>query len=98
MTRCRSCEAHIIWARNQQTERLMPLDAKPVTTGTLLLDPPPRDGREPVLVTSTHPLYAARVGAGEPLYLSHFATCPNAAAHRNTDQLGLFAEKGPSGN
>ena len=95
MTRCRSCEAPIIWARNQQTDRLMPLDAKPVATGTLLLDPPPRSG-EPVLVTSSHALYAARVVAGEPLYVSHFATCPNAAAHRNTDQLGLFAEKGPS--
>lgn len=95
MTRCRSCEAHIIWARNQQTDRMMPLDAKPSVAGTLLLDPPSQ-GREPVLVTSRHPLYATRVGAGEPLYVSHFATCPNADAHRNTNQLGLFAEKAPS--
>ena len=93
--RCRSCDAHIIWARNEQTERLMPLDAKPALKGTLLLDTP-SNGREPTLVTSRHPLYAARVGAGDPLYVSHFATCPHAEAHRSTNQLGLFGEKGPS--
>jgi hypothetical protein len=69
MSRCRSCNAEIIWARTE-SGKAMPLDAEPTEDGNVkivggfavvgglqLLDPGPR-------------------------YTSHFATCPNAAQHR----------------
>lgn len=71
--KCRSCGAAIIWAKTE-SGRSMPLDAEPV---------------DPTRVNTTCILDrgVARFGAidgpsGEPRYVSHFATCPNAARHR----------------
>lgn len=73
MITCKSCGRPIIWARTE-SGKAMPLDAQPVDAakveGTCILD----QG-------------VARFGAidtapGVPHYVSHFATCPNAAAHR----------------
>jgi ribulose 1,5-bisphosphate synthetase/thiazole synthase len=65
---CRSCGAAIIWAPSAMTNRLMPLDAIPVDAGTF------------VLTATGHAAYHPSSTA--PRYVSHFATCPNAAAHR----------------
>jgi hypothetical protein len=70
VSRCRSCNAEIIWAVTDSGKR-MPLDAEPAErpTGLFRLD------------TSCDPPHASSA-AGEPVYLSHFVTCPNAAQHR----------------
>src|SRR5690606_21933244 len=43
-SRCRSCDAPIIWARSEATDRWMPLDADPRDDGTFIVagwdDPP----------------------------------------------------------
>jgi hypothetical protein len=71
VNRCRSCGAEILWARTT-SGKPMPLDREPSANGNVLL----RDGVAQVL----GPLDVAVTG--EPLYLSHFATCPSAASHR----------------
>jgi hypothetical protein len=70
--RCRSCGAAILWALTPAGRRV-PLDAEPVE-----YEAPagryavlwPADGGTPVAVHRP------------ALYLTHFATCPNAASHR----------------
>lgn len=74
MSRCRSCGAEIIWARTAGKGKLIPLDAEPAERPNGLFklmhvggpDEPP----------------TAFIASGEEVYLSHFATCPNAAEHR----------------
>lgn len=70
MTRCRSCGAPIVWAVTAAGKR-MPLDAEPVYaigSGVVSLN-----GDE-----------VAVVERPRPLYVSHFATCPNADQHRRS--------------
>lgn len=69
---CRSCSAAIAWATTP-TGKSMPVDVEPV------------DGGNVVITDGPQGLYAVVVGSHEikqPAYVSHFATCPNAAAHR----------------
>ena len=80
MSRCRSCQAPIDWARTEKGRRI-PLDPDPYTgpepAGLFVLREP--DAGTPLAV-------AAPPGAfpGEPVYRSHFVTCPQAALHRRT--------------
>ena len=65
---CRSCRAHIIWARTL-AGKVMPLDVALAMGGNIELD---ADG-------------IARVVAPAPdvaRHVSHFVSCPRAAAHR----------------
>jgi hypothetical protein len=79
---CRSCHAPITWAVTEHG-RSMPLDAKPVdlneltsVAGLFAL----RDlGDEQVAIAATPDQLP-----GEPLYRSHFATCPHADQHRRS--------------
>jgi len=77
LSRCRSCRADIVWA---QTERgkLMPLAAEPYTgddpRGLFVFR---RHGDSIYVVAATPDAFP-----GEPVYRSHFATCPNAGEHR----------------
>lgn len=75
--KCTSCNAKIIWADTVKGRRI-PLDAQPVDDGNMTLDY--SRGHD-------YPPLARVVSAQAPprtmiLYKSHFATCPNAAAHR----------------
>lgn len=71
MATCRSCDAPILWARTP-ADRLMPLDATPSDRGNVeLVDE--RPGQAPLAIVHPQPPFLA----GD-LYLSHFATCPNA--------------------
>lgn len=70
MSRCRSCAAEIIWAHTEKGKRI-PLDAEPVEGGNIEL----RDG----IAT----IYGQAIFGTEALYVSHFATCPDAAEHRS---------------
>jgi hypothetical protein len=66
VSRCRSCDAEIIWAVTPKGKRI-PLDAEPAERPAGLFR---LEGENAISV------------AGEPVYLSHFVTCPNAAQHR----------------
>lgn len=70
---CRSCGAPIVWVVMFPSGKRMPLDAKPIS-GLIRVEP----GSPP-----TGHAY------GEQRYLSHFATCPNAAQHRKPKLPGV---------
>lgn len=66
---CSSCGAAIYWVVMYPSGKRMPLDAKPVAGLISVEIGKPDTGR-------------MRGKMHEPLYLSHFATCPNANQHR----------------
>jgi hypothetical protein len=71
----------LLWARTERGKK-MPLDAKPVADATVemrgLFVLRDRESSEGPLAIAAWGLEGA-----EPHYISHFATCPNAASHRN---------------
>lgn len=70
---CRTCGAEIVWAR-MPSGKMCPFDAEETPAGGWDLI----DDRGEVLAQRL-----TRVaGSGEPGYLSHFATCPQATEHR----------------
>lgn len=74
MSKCRSCQGPIIWAPTATGSR-MPLEPHP--QGTVVIE----DGV--AHVTSVPP------PEGVDLYVSHFATCPQAGAWRRKDGHGV---------
>lgn len=66
VAKCRSCGASIKWVLTEKG-KWMPLDAEPVEGGNIAVL---NDGS----YVSSDP--------GGMRYLSHFATCPQASAHR----------------
>jgi len=74
-TKCRSCGAAIIWAKTAGGSSV-PLDAEPVPNGNIVLR---SDGIAVYLKAAD-----ARPTGG--CFVSHFATCPNAAQHRKRGQ------------
>lgn len=70
MSRCRSCAAEIIWAHTTAGKSI-PLDALPVTGGNI------------ELVDGVAHVASQAVLSIDPMYVSHFATCPDAAEHRS---------------
>lgn len=70
---CGSCGAAIVWATTQATGTRIPLNATPIVGGNIEL----KDGIAWYLAKSSLP-------SGLPLYVSHFATCPNAKKHRKS--------------
>lgn len=72
MSICRSCGAEIVWAVTEKGKRA-PLDAAPVDGGTFSLEPG-TDSPRAVFVP-----VEARSG---PLFVSHYATCPQASNWR----------------
>lgn len=73
MANCRSCGAEIIWARTV-AGRLIPLDAEPAERpkGIFRLEEALLDGGPQIAISA----------ASDPVYISHFATCPHADEHR----------------
>lgn len=72
--KCRSCGAGVLWVRTE-AGHAMPVDSAPTRGGTIEVI----NGSARVL----SPIEAAIVkGDAGMLYVSHFATCPHAAAHR----------------
>lgn len=75
---CSSCGRPILWVSTPRG-KAAPLDAEPNDSGNIVLEKP-ADPREPILgrwlkVSEPRP-------EGQPRYLSHFATCPDAQSHR----------------
>lgn len=81
MIACRSCGARIQFAETENGRR-MPLDGKPNGNGNIRLIT--RAGKAPLaFVLAGEKLATFRnFYPNWPLYTSHFATCPSAAAHR----------------
>lgn len=77
---CSSCGARIRWAKTSAGKR-MPLDAEPSGSGNVLLG---WIGGEEVAIVLGNDRADERAAAqiDGRAYLSHFATCPNASAHR----------------
>jgi hypothetical protein len=77
---CRSCHAEVIWVFTEKGRR-MPIDAEPSADGRF------RKERVDVVDGNQHRIvHFVRDDELEantaPLYLSHFATCPDADQHR----------------
>lgn len=68
MSMCKSCGARLLWARSAATGAAIPLNPTPIIGGNLELT----DGV--ARVVKPHPAVK--------LYVSHFATCAQADAHR----------------
>jgi hypothetical protein len=69
---CRTCGAPIIWAVTQNGRR-MPLDADPVASprGWFTIEGATASGDDLAVAVPSR-----------PIFVSHFATCPQAAEHR----------------
>ena len=68
MSRCKSCQAPITWAVTEGGKKI-PLDAASKERRACVIGEEP-DGSPGVAIRDT--------------YLSHFATCPDAAKHRRS--------------
>lgn len=77
---CRSCERRIIWVESDRSGKPMPLDPEPVPFGNIRVIERPGQNRVGRVLTLDE--LALIDETDELLYLSHFATCPNAHAHR----------------
>lgn len=72
MSVCKSCGAQIRWVKMAGSGKSMPLDDVPGPQGTVAVE----QGVGHVLKG------LAIVEYEGPLFVSHFATCPNAKEHR----------------
>lgn len=79
---CRSCGEQIVWAETVNGKRV-PMDVDPVPDlpGAMLFRLTEFPDREGFLAEFVKP---ADRGREPELYVSHFATCPNADQHRRT--------------
>ena len=76
--RCKSCGARIVWALTDGDKR-MPVDAEPSARGNIkLVWIPSLNEYRAVVQRDVKPDNVSK----EPLYLSHFASCAQAAQHR----------------
>ena len=75
---CRSCGGPVAWAVTRAGKRL-PVNPEPQAKGNLSIEQDGSKLRAALLLSDARD--AAR-RAGQPLYTSHFATCPDANAWR----------------
>lgn len=76
-TRCHSCEAPILFGR-AESGSLIPFDAEPSSAGTWALTWNPTTG----VLRAEHAAGRLHEFRGRNLFVTHFATCPNADLHR----------------
>ena len=86
MSACRSCGAAIVWLEIRPGGRRMPVDAEPSAKGNVIADLTQAVG---VVIPAAALAQVKADTPDEPLYVSHFATCPDADAWRET-QPRLF--------
>lgn len=75
--RCSSCGREVLWGRTEAGKR-MPLDSRPHDDGNIVMSELDAAGTPLLRVIKKVDRDAYR----GVLYKSHFATCPNALAHR----------------
>jgi hypothetical protein len=81
-TRCPSCGREFFYCQSEATGGWMPIDYEPHQNGNILLVPDfGAPDRVLARVLSKEALMLAR-GADKQLFISHFATCTNAASYR----------------
>lgn len=81
MAKCKSCGAPVRWVTFPATGKHAPLDLVRTLNGSIALLDPAADKPQAYVVAKEHrpgTLFATH----ETLYVSHFATCPNAGQHR----------------
>lgn len=86
MSRCRSCQAEIRWARTAGAGKLMPLNAAPDPAGNVTLA-----GGGPLPVATVHDRnQPALLGFTEDVewWMPHHATCPQGAAWKDSRRKG----------
>ena len=88
MNTCRSCLRRVLWRKMHPSGKPNPLNPEPdPDRGNVLLVDAPAEAAlygakvGTALVLKAHQVDEVRA-AGQPLYLSHFATCPNRRQHR----------------
>lgn len=91
-TNCTSCGAEVIWTKTRRGKSMM-VNAQPVqadtprhgTSGNFALTEWDRPEHRDTVILAEYltsvEAEQARI-AGRPTYVSHFAVCPNADAHR----------------
>ena len=82
---CKSCKAEILWVTMQDSGKKQPLDVVPTEGGSIVV----MGEKARVLKVADRARY---VGAGNRLYVSHFATCKYATKHRQALQA-IWAAK-----
>lgn len=80
MADCRGCGAPMVWGRNIDTGKGVPLDPDPTPDGNLVRVDDATYGREiPVRFVRKN----EQLAADAQRYVSHFSTCPDAASFRS---------------
>lgn len=79
-SRCTSCQAELVWTLTVPGTR-MPVDVAPTPTGNVRLDLDGFTIRATVTPDATPDMFDPTDSGFR--YLSHFATCPDAAAWRS---------------
>lgn len=74
MAACRSCGAPVVWVLTEGGNR-MPVDPDPVEGGNIVLTRENESDGTPLAAY-------AKADPGVMRHVSHFATCPSAAQHR----------------
>ena len=77
---CRSCSALVLWVEWPSSGKKMPIDVSKYDDGSVVVN---MVGGEYGKLTVEK--YDAARHEGRNRYKSHFATCPNASAHRKAD-------------
>jgi hypothetical protein len=80
VTTCRSCGAAIRWLEIRPGGKSMPIDSEPHADGNVLADLNAGMG---IVLSNASRAVVLEETPDEPLYRSHFATCPDAAAWRS---------------
>lgn len=78
---CRSCKAPVVWLTIRPGGRRMPIDPDPVDDGNIMADLNAAVG---VVMSAETVAVLREDDSDEPLYRSHFATCPDARTWRRT--------------
>lgn len=78
LSHCRSCGASIYWLKNDTTGRPAPIDARPDSSGPVIITV---EGKQ----LRYHVLHADELAAGVEVsrYQPHYATCPQAEVWRS---------------
>lgn len=80
MSECRSCHQPIEWVIVAKSGKRMPIDPDPVEGGNIAKLPDDDDETGAARVEYVAP--GGMLVDDRPVYVSHFATCPQADQHR----------------